>query len=83
MHFQVVMVGSGSTDVGVNRILQQDRFGGGDSLMVWAEMGYGRRTQLVVIDGNLNAQKYRGHVLAPHTVPCLCYFRQRQTSHRP
>ena len=38
--------------------------------MVWAGISYGYRTQLVVIDGNLNAQKYRDHVLAPH-VPLL------------
>ena len=52
-------------------ILQRDHFGGGGSVMVWARRGYGYRTQLVVIDGNLNAQKYRDHVLAPHIVPRL------------
>ena len=51
-------------------VLQQDRFGGG-SVMVWAGINYGYRTQLVIIDGNLNAQKYRGRVLAPHVVPLL------------
>ena len=39
--------------------------------MVWAGIGYGYRTQLVVIDGNLKAQKYRDHVLALHVVPLL------------
>ena len=61
LHCPTVMVGSGSTDVGVNvtltYILQRDRFGGGGSTTVWAGIGYGCRTQLVVIDGNLNAQK--------------------------
>ena len=52
-------------------ILQRGRFGGGGCVMVWAGIGYGYRTQLVVIDGNLNAQKYRDHVLAPHVVPLL------------
>ena len=52
-------------------ILQRDLFGGGGSMMVWARIGYGYRTRLVVIDGNLNAQKYRDHVLAPHIVPLL------------
>ena len=52
-------------------ILQRDRFGGGGSMMVWARIRYGYHTQLVVIDGNLNAQKYRDHVLAPHIVPLL------------
>ena len=40
-------------------------------MLVWAGIGYGYRTQLVVIDGNLNAQKYRDHVLALHVVPLL------------
>ena len=39
--------------------------------MVWAGISYGYRTQLVVIDGNLNAQKYRNRVLAPQVVPLL------------
>ena len=39
--------------------------------MVWAGISYGYRTQLVVIDGNLNAQKNRDRVLAPHVVPVL------------
>ena len=39
--------------------------------MIWAGISYGYHTQLVVIDGNLNAQKYRDRVLAPHVVPLL------------
>ena len=39
--------------------------------MVWAGISYGYRAQLVVIDGNLNAQKYKDRVLAPHVVPLL------------
>ena len=75
LHCPIVTVGSGSTDVGVSValtcILQQDRFCGGGSVMVWARIGYGYRTKVVVIAGNLNAQKYRDHVLAPHIVPVL------------
>ena len=52
-------------------VLQRDRFGGGGSVMVWAGISYWNHTQLVVIDGNLNAQKYRDRVLAPHVVPLL------------
>ena len=52
-------------------VLRRDRFGGGGSVMVWAGTNYGYRTQLVVIDGNLNAQKYRDRVLAPHIVLLL------------
>ena len=39
--------------------------------MVWAGIGYGYGTQLVIIDGNLNAQKYRDHVLGQLVVPLL------------
>ena len=52
-------------------VLQRDRFGGGGSVIVWAGISYGYRNQLVVIDGNLNAQKYRDRVFAPHVVPLL------------
>ena len=52
-------------------VLQWDRFGGGGSVMVWAGVSYGYHTQLMVNDGNLNAQKYRDLVLAPHVVPLL------------
>ena len=71
-------------------VLQRDCFGSGGSVMVWAGISYGYRTQLVVIVGNLNAQKYRDRVLAPHIVPLLqnhgvisVSARQRQTSRRP
>ena len=52
-------------------VFQRDRFGGGGSVMVLAGISYGYRNQLVTIDGNLNAQKYRDRVLAPHVVPLL------------
>ena len=39
--------------------------------MVWAGISYGYHTQLVVIDCNLNAQKYRDSVLALHVVLLL------------
>ena len=52
-------------------VLQWDRFGGGGSVMVWGGIAYGYRTPLVVIDGNLNAQKYREDILGPHVVPLL------------
>ena len=40
-------------------------------MMVLVGITYEYRTQLVVIDGSLNAQKYRHSVLAPHVVPLL------------
>ena len=52
-------------------VLQRDRFGGGGSVMVWGGIAYGYRTLLVVIEGNLNAQKYREDILGPHVVPLL------------
>ena len=52
-------------------ILQRDRFGGVSSVMVWAGISYGYGTQLLAIDGNLKAQKYGDHVLAPQVVPLL------------
>ena len=76
LHCPIVMVGSGSTDVGMNVTLTAAFFSGivlaeGRSMMVWAGISYGYRTQLVVTDGNLNAKKYRDSVLAPHVVPLL------------
>ena len=43
----------------------RDRFGGG-SVMVWGGIAYGRRTQLHIIRGNVNAIKYRYEILSPH-----------------
>jgi hypothetical protein len=44
-------------------VIERDRFGG-DSVMVWGGIVYGRRTQLHIIRGNLNAIKYRDNALA-------------------
>ena len=44
--------------------------------MVWVGISYGYRTQLVVIDGNLNAQKYRDRVLAPQSHDVISVFQQ-------
>lgn len=50
--------------------LEQDRFGGGGSL-VWGGVSQHHRTELVVIAGNLNAVRYREDILLPHVVPFL------------
>ena len=50
-------------------VLERDRFGGGGSVMVWAAIASGHRSPLVVIDGNLNAQRYRDDILAHHVIP--------------
>ena len=45
-------------------VKQTDRFRGG-SVMVWAGINNNRKTNLVIINGNLNAQRYRDEILAP------------------
>ena len=47
-------------------VLERDRFGG--SVMVWAAIAHGYRSPLVVIDGNLNVQRYRDDILAHHVI---------------
>ena len=49
-------------------VIEHDRFGGG-SVMVWGSIAYGFKSPLVVINGTMNAVKYRDEVLAPHVVP--------------
>ena len=49
-------------------IKEAERFHGG-SVMVWAGISYNRMTNLVVINGNLNAQRYRDEILAPVVIP--------------
>jgi hypothetical protein len=51
-------------------VIERDRFGG-DSVMVWGGIAYGRRTQLHNIRGNLNAIRYRDEILSPHLVQFL------------
>ena len=53
-----------------NCVLRHDRYGGG-SLMVWAGITAHRRTDLVFVNGTLNAQKYRQDILARHVVPFI------------
>ena len=50
-------------------VLERYRFGGGASVMVWAAIAHGYRSPLVVIDGNLNAQRYHDDFLAHHVIP--------------
>ena len=49
--------------------LEQDRFGGGGSVMVLGGVSPHHRTKLVVIAGDLNAVHYREDILLPHVVP--------------
>ena len=48
--------------------LELDPFGGGGSVLVWAGIAHGFRANLVVIEGNLNAQRYRDEILARHVI---------------
>ena len=51
-------------------VLRHDRFGGG-SVMFWGGIVGNRRTDLVRVDGNLNTQVYRYHILTPHMLPFM------------
>ena len=67
-----------------NRIQQVDRFGGG-SVMVWGAISYNQKSHLVIIQGNLTAQRYIDHVLRPHLLPIIDQQRQmfQQDNARP
>lgn len=49
-------------------VRQVDRYGGG-SVMVWGGITFQNRTELVIVDGNLNSQRYCDEILAPVVVP--------------
>ena len=49
-------------------VMETDRFGSG-SVMVWGAIRFGWRSELVVVDGNLTAQRYIDEILTPHIVP--------------
>lgn len=51
-------------------VRERDPFGGG-GLMVWGGIMGGRKTDLIVVRGNLNAQRYIDEILRPVVVPYL------------
>ena len=53
-----------------NCLIERDRFGGG-SVMVWGGIMGRRKTNLIVVQGNLNAQGYINLILQPEAVPFL------------
>lgn len=57
-------------------IAEHDRFGGG-SVMVWGGVSYDNRTGLVIVDNNLNANRYCNEILRPQVLP----FIQRHGQH--
>jgi hypothetical protein len=58
-------------------VLETDRFSGG-SVMKWGGRGHVERTDLKVIDGNLNAARYRDEIIAPIVLP---FLRRHRFSH--
>ena len=52
-------------------VQEVDRFGGGESVMVWGGISHGVKMPLVVIQGNLTAIRYRDQVLMPHVLPLV------------
>ena len=53
-----------------NCLIERDRFGGG-SVMVWGGIMGRRKTNLIVVQGNHNAQGYINQILQPEAVPFL------------
>ena len=53
-----------------NCLIERDRFGGG-SVMVWGGIMSRRKTNLIVVQGSLNAQGYINQILQPEAVPFL------------
>ena len=51
-------------------VIERDRLGGG-SVMVCGGISHGLKSQLVVVDGNLTAARYRDEILRPHVIPFL------------
>ena len=58
-------------------VLEQDRFGvgGGGSVLVSADIAHDIRPNLVAIEWNLNAQRYRDEILARHVTPLSIQLR--------
>ena len=54
-------------------VYESDHFGGG-SVMVWAGICHDGRTQLIIVQGTLNAIKYRDDILDPIV---LSFLQQR------
>jgi transposase len=58
-------------------LYESDCFGGG-SVMVWAGIWHDGRTQLKIVQGTLNAVKYRDDILDPIVLP---FLQQRNINH--
>ena len=49
-------------------VIERNRFGGG-SVMVWGWIKGGRKTELVIVNGDLNAAESINQILRPMAVP--------------
>ena len=56
-------------------IMEHDSYGGG-SVMVWGGITYDRRTDLIVIRGNMTGQRYVNEILRPVVAPMANRIRQ-------
>ena len=52
-------------------ITENDRYGGGGSVMVWGGISGRYRTDLVVVQGNLTGIRYRDEILSRHVHPFM------------
>ena len=65
-----------------NCVRQVDRYGGG-SVMVWGAMSYNDRSELVVVQGNLTANRYINQILRPHLLPTRDYLTNQNVNVLP
>ena len=67
-HNSISVGGDSSERFADNCLIERDRFGGG-SVMVWSGIAGRRKTNLIVVQGNLNAQGYINRILQPEAFP--------------
>ena len=67
-------------------VRERDRFGRG-SVMVWGAINHRFQSQLVIVNGNLNAQRYIDQILRPVVIPLIQrrgrHFQFQQDNARP
>ena len=53
-----------------NNIIERDRYGGG-SVMIWGEICHSGKTELVTVNGGLNAHQYFDEIITPVVIPYI------------